>query len=384
MSGGQGGDAGIRIEQVEPGSKGVDRFIALPYRLHQGDPNWVPPLYMERQETLSPKTNPYFLHADVMYFLALRGDRVVGRISAQIDRSGLDIRKDATGHFGLLAAEDDQAVIDALFEAAADWLRAKGMVRMVGPFNLSINEETGLLVDGWDRPPMLMMGHDRAYLGSRIEAAGLTKAKDVYAYLYDINQDLPSGVRQMIDRPLPSNLRLRMLDMSRYEEDLGHVTSIFNNAWSGNWGFVPLSEAETKQMAKSLKLLINPKLAWIAEVDEKPVAFGVCLPNLNEAIADLGGKLFPFGIVKMLWRLKVAGVKTARVPLMGVRRDVGGWLQAILPFLVVDRMRLEARKLGYEWIELSWILEDNRPMRRMIEAIGSERYKTYRLYERAL
>lgn len=384
MSGGQGGDAGIRIEQVEPGSRGVDRFIALPYRLHQGDPNWVPPLYMERQETLSPKTNPYFLHADVMYFLALRGDRVVGRISAQIDRSGLDIRKDATGHFGLLAAEDDQAVIDALFEAAADWLRAKGMVRMVGPFNLSINEETGLLVDGWDRPPMLMMGHDLAYLGPRIEGAGLVKAKDVYAYLYDIEQDLPSGVRQMIDRPLPSNLRLRMLDMKRYEEDLGHVTSIFNNAWSGNWGFVPLSEAETKQMAKSLKLLINPKLAWIAEVDEKPVAFGVCLPNLNEAIADLGGKLFPFGIIKMLWRLKVAGVKTARVPLMGVRRDVGGWLQAILPFLVVDRMRLEARKLGYEWIELSWILEDNRPMRRMIEAIGSERYKTYRLYERAL
>lgn len=384
MSGGQSGDAGIRIEQVEPGSKGVDRFIALPYRLHQGDPNWVPPLFMERQETLSPKTNPYFLHADVMYFLALRGDRVVGRISAQIDRSGLEIRKDATGHFGLLAAEDDQAVVDALFQAAADWLRAKGMIRMVGPFNLSINEETGLLVDGWDRPPMLMMGHDRAYLGPRIEAAGLTKAKDVYAYLYDIEQDLPAGVRQMIDRPLPSNLRLRMLDMKRYEEDLGHVTSIFNNAWSGNWGFVPLSEAETKQMAKSLKLLINPKLAWIAEVDEKPVAFGVCLPNLNEAIADLGGKLFPFGIVKMLWRLKVAGVKTARVPLMGVRRDVGGWLQAILPFLVVDRMRLEARKLGYEWIELSWILEDNRPMRRMIEAIGSERYKTYRLYERAL
>lgn len=384
MSGGQGGDAGIRIEQVEPGSRQVDRFIALPYRLHQGDPNWVPPLFMERQETLSPKTNPYFLHADVMYFLALRGDRVVGRISAQIDRSGLEIRKDATGHFGLLAAEDDQSVVDALFEAAADWLRAKGMVRMVGPFNLSINEETGLLVDGWDRPPMLMMGHDRAYLGPRIEAAGLTKAKDVYAYLYDIEQDLPAGVRQMIDRPLPANLRLRMLDMKRYEEDLGHVTSIFNNAWSGNWGFVPLSEAETKQMAKSLKLLINPKLAWIAEVDDKPVAFGVCLPNLNEAIADLGGKLFPFGIVKMLWRLKVAGVKTARVPLMGVRRDVGGWLQAILPFLVVDRMRLEARKLGYEWIELSWILEDNRPMRRMIEAIGSERYKTYRLYERAL
>lgn len=384
MSGGQGGDAGIRIEQVEPGSKAVDRFIALPYRLHEGDPNWVPPLFMERRETLSPKLNPYFQHADVMYFLASRGDKVVGRISAQIDRAGLEIRHDATGHFGLLAAEDDQEVVDALFTAAADWLRAQGMVRMVGPFNLSINEETGLLVDGWDRPPMLLMGHDRAYLGARVEAAGLVKAKDVYAYVYDIQNELPKSVRQMIERKLPASLRLRMLDMTRYEEELGHITSIFNNAWSGNWGFVPLSEAETKQMAKSLKLLINRRLAWIAEVDGAPVAFGVCLPNLNEAIADLGGKLFPFGLIKLLWRLKVKGVKTARVPLMGVRRDVGGWMQAILPFLIIDAMRREAKQLGYEWIELSWILEDNLPMRRIIEAFGTSRYKTYRLYEKAL
>lgn len=384
MTARQGGDAGIRIEQVEPGSKGVDRFIALQYSLHEGDPNWVPPLYMERQETLSPKLNPYFQHAEVMFFLALRGEKVVGRISAQIDRAGLEIRKDATGHFGLLAAEDDQAVVDALFAAAGDWLRARGMVHMVGPFNLSINEETGLLVDGWDRPPMLLMGHDRAYLGPRIEAAGLTKAKDIYAYLYDIQHDLPKAVRQIIDRPLPATLTLRMLDMKRYEQDLENITSIFNNAWSGNWGFVPLSEAETKQMAKSLKLLINPKLAWIAEVNGSPVAFGVCLPNLNEAIADLGGKLLPFGLIKLLWRLKVKGVKTARVPLMGVRRDVGGWMQAVLPFLIVDSMRREARQLGYEWIELSWILEDNLPMRRIIEAVGTSRYKTYRLYGKPL
>lgn len=384
MTARQGGDAAIRIEQVVPGSKGVDRFIALPYRLHQGDPNWVPPLYMERQETLSPKLNPYFEHADVMFFLAWRGDRVVGRISAQIDRAGLAIRNDATGHFGLLAAEDDQAVIDALFAAAAGWLRDRGMTRMVGPFNLSINEETGLLVDGWDRPPMLLMGHDRAYLGPRIEAAGLVKAKDVYAYLYDIDRELPKSVRLMIDRPLPVNVRLRMLDMKRYEEDLANITSIFNNAWAGNWGFVPLSESETKQMAKSLKLLINPRLAWIVEVDGKPAAFGVCLPNLNEAIHDLGGKLLPFGLFKLLWRLKVKGVKTARVPLMGVRRDVGTWLQAIMPFLVVDAMRREAKALGYEWIELSWILEDNVPMRRIIESIGTSRYKTYRLYEKAI
>jgi len=235
-----GGDADIRVIPVA-GPKDMDRFIQLPYRLHQGDPNWVPPLLMERQESLSPKHNPYFDHADVAFFLALRGDGVVGRISAQIDKSGLALRQDATGHFGLLAAEDDQAVIDALFAAAAGWLKERGMRHMVGPFNLSINEETGLLVDGWDRPPMLMMGHDRAYLGPRIEQAGLTKAKDTYAYLYNIEQDLPKAVRRVIDRQLPSNLTLRMLDMKRYDQDLETITDIFNNAWAGNWGFVPLS-----------------------------------------------------------------------------------------------------------------------------------------------
>ncbi|MFV3073224.1 dATP pyrophosphohydrolase [Niveispirillum fermenti] len=364
--------------------KDMDRFIRLPYRLHKGDRNWVPPLLLERKEALSAKHNPYFQHAEAAFFLARRHGQVVGRISAQIDRSGLEIRQDATGHFGLLAAEDDQAVIDALFSAAGNWLLVRGMRRMLGPFNLSINEETGLLVDGWDRPPMLMMGHDRHYLGARIEAAGLEKAKDVFAYLHDIGNELPQAVRSVISRRLPHNLVVRMLDMKRYDQELETITDIFNNAWAGNWGFVPLTAAETRHMAKSMKPLINPRLVWIAELGGKPVAFGVALPNLNEAIFDLNGRLLPFGLFKMLWRLKVKGVQSARVPLMGVRRDVGGWLAAVLPFLVIDGMRREARALGYRWIELSWILEDNMPMRRIIETIGCERYKTYRLYEKAL
>lgn len=377
------GGSGIRIEMVS-GTKPMALFIGLPYRLHKGDPNWVPPLLMERNEALSPKHNPYFDHAEVAFFLAWRGDELVGRISAQIDHGGLEVRQDATGHFGLLAAIDDQSVIDALFDAAAGWLRGRGMVRMLGPFNLSINEETGLLVDGWDTPPMLMMGHDKAYLGPRIEAAGLTKAKDVYAYLYDVGHDMPAAVRRVIDRPWPAGLTVRNLDMQRYDQELETITDIFNNAWSGNWGFVPLTEAETKHMAKSMKPLIDPKLVWIAEMDEEPVAFGVCLPNLNEAIADLNGKLLPFGVIKMLWRLKVRGVKTARVPLMGVKRNLSKGLMAVLPFLVVDGLRRSAVAQGFDQVELSWILEDNLPMRRIIEAFGTKRYKTYRLYERAL
>lgn len=373
----------IRIEMVN-GKGAMGRFIDLPYRLHKGDPNWVPPLRLERQEALSPKENPYFDHADAAFFLAWRGEELVGRISAQIDHTGLAVRQDSTGHFGLIEAIDDQAVVDALLGTAADWLRVRGMARMLGPLNLSTNEQTGLLIDGWDTPPMLMMGHDKPYLGPRIEAAGLVKAKDVVAYIYNVSSDMPLSVRRVIERPLPAGLKVRNLDMQRYDQELDTITEIFNNAWSGNWGFVPLTEAETKHLAKSLKPLINPKLVWIAEMEEEPVAFGVCLPNLNEAIADLNGKLLPFGLLKMLWRLKVTGVKTARVPLMGVKRNLTKGLMAVLPFLVIDALRRSSDEQGFAQVELSWILEDNLPMRRIIEAFGAKVYKTYRLYDRAL
>lgn len=373
----------IRIEQVADPSA-MDQFIRLPYRLHQGDPNWVPPLMLERQEALSPAKNPYFQHAEVAFFLAKRGGQVVGRISAQIDRLALETHQNGTGHFGLLAAENDPAVVQLLLSTAETWLRARGITRVIGPFNLSINEETGLLVSGWDTPPMLLMGHDRDYLGGLVEAAGYAKAKDIFAYLYDIERDLPRTVRSVIDRPWPSDLRVRPLDMKRYDEDLKIITAIFNDAWLNNWGFVPLTEAEIAHMAKSLRPLINPRLVQIAEVKGEPVAFGVCLPNLNAAIHDLGGKLLPFGWAKLLWRLKVTGVKTARVPLMGVKRNISKGLVAVLPFLVIDAMRKEAKALGYEKIELSWILEDNMPMRRIIEAFGTTNYKTYRLYTKDL
>ncbi|OYX33092.1 MAG: hypothetical protein B7Y99_07880 [Caulobacterales bacterium 32-69-10] len=376
--------ADIAIVEVRSAAE-MDRFVRLPMRLNAGDPAWSPPLLMERKEALDPKVNPFFAHADVALWLAVRDGRDVGRISAQIDHLAPPDPLGPAGFFGMIAAEDDPAVFAALFATAEAWLAAKGKVRALGPFNLSINEEVGLLVDGFDRPPMVMMGHDPAFTGGRIEALGYAKEKDVFAYLIDTAVDVPAAARRRLDRGPAKGVTLRMLDMKRYDEEVRTLAGIFNDAWAGNWGFAPWTEAEMNHLGKALKLLLNPKLFWFAEVDGEPVGFGVVLPNLNEAIRDLNGRLFPFGIAKLLWRLKVAGVKSGRLPLMGIKRsaynDVRG---AMLPFLIIDNLRREALKLGIRSVEMSWILEDNAPMRRIIEAVGGERYKTYRIYSKAI
>ncbi len=377
--------APIVIEPVSSRDQ-LDRFIRLPDRLNAGDPNYVTPLLMERRQALSPKGNPYFDHAEVQFWLARRDGRDVGRISAQIDRlAPPEPGRPAAGHFGLLAAEDDDAIFAALLTTAEDWLRARGCGRAVGPLNLSINEEVGLLIDGFDTPPMVMMGHDPRYAAARIEAQGYVKAKDVYAYLCRSSDDLPEPVLRRIRRGVPDGVKLRQLDMKRYDAEVATLTEILNDAWSHNWGFTPTTEAETRALAKGLKSVIDPTLVWFAEIDGEAAGVIVYLPNVNEAITGLGGKLLPFGWARLLWRLKVRRVKSIRVPLMGVRkkfhRDRRGQL---LPFLMIDIGGRRAFALGYERFELSWILEDNLPMRRISEAIGAYAYKTYRIYEKAL
>ncbi len=373
----------IEIVPVD-GKALLNRFIRLPERLHRDDATYIAPLHLERLDALTPK-NPFFGHADVQFWIARKGGQDVGRISAQIDHQALAMRPDATGHFGMIAAEDDAEIFKALITTAADWLRARNMKRMQGPFNLNINEEMGLLVDGFDTPPMLLMGHDLPYVATRLEELGFVKEKDVYAYLYDITVDLPTGARRLLDRPLPKEITVRRLDLKRYDEEVRTITDIFNDAWANNWGFVPLTAIETDHLAKSLKPLLDPRLVSIVEQNGVPVGFLVCLPNLNEAIRDLGGKLFPFGVVKLLWRLKVSGIKTARVPLMGIRRVAAqGVIGKLLPFLLIDIVRKEAAKMGFTHVELSWILEDNMPMRHINESLGGVAYKTYRIYEKPL
>ena len=362
----------------------LDRFVKLPSRLQASDTAWVSPLAFERKIALSRKKNPFFEHADAMFWLARRNGRDVGRISAQVDRLAIAARP-GIGWFGLIAADDDDSVFAALTRTAEAWLLQRGMREVEGPFNLSINEEAGLLVDGFETPPMLMMGHDPPFAGRRLEEQGYAKAKDLIAYLYDVTADLPAAARALIDRPLPPTLKLRRLDMRRYDTEIAALTDIFNDAWSANWGFVPLTRAETEHLAKSMRPLIRPELVWFIEVRGEPAAFGVCLPNLNEAIRDLGGKLLPLGWLKLLWRLKIAGVTTARVPLMGVKRKyANGLLGSLMPFLIIDALRREALAAGIREVELSWILEDNLPMRRINEALGGKPYKTYRIYRKAL
>lgn len=359
----------------------LDRFITLPMRLYAGDASYVAPLVLERREALSPAKNPYFQHAEAQFWLARRDGQDVGRISAQIDRLVSDPE---VGHFGMIAAIDDAEVFAALFAAAEGWLRARGKTQVMGPFNLSINEETGLLIDGFDTPPVMLMGHDPRYAGLHIEALGYAKAKDLIAYLYDMDHELPAAARRKIDKRTPEALTVRHLDKRRYLEEFDTVTAIFNDAWSQNWGFIAFTEAEIAHMAKSMKMLIDPTCVAIVEMNGEAVGFGIALPNLNELIADFDGRLLPFNWLKLLWRLR-AGAKTARVPLMGIRRSFSGSLVGgLAPFLVIDSLRNGLRAKGVRQVELSWILEDNRAMRHVIESLGGDPYKTYRVYQKTL
>jgi hypothetical protein len=363
----------------------LERFVRLPVRLNAGDPAYVAPLMMERLEAFSPK-NPFFGHADVQMWLATRDGRDVGRISAQIDHLAPRDPGRPAGAFGLIAAEDDAAIFAALLAEAEAWLKARGMAVAMGPLNLSVNEEVGLLVDGFETPPMVMMGHDPRYVAGRIEEQGYAKAKDVYAYLGNVSgHDMPEAVFKRANRDPAPGVVLRPLDMKDYPAEVGRLTEILNDAWRDNWGFTPTTEEETQHLATAMRPVIDPRLVWFAEIDGVAAGVMVALPNLNEAIADLDGKLLPFGWAKLLWRLKVKRVKTLRVPLMGVRKAYARTLRGrLLPFQLIGRVAAEAAKLGYERCEFSWILEENLPMRSICEASGAKVYKTYRIYEKAL
>lgn len=372
----------MSVEVVAVGTPAeLDRFIRLPARLHAADRSFVVPLQLERREALSTAKNPFFQHAEAQLWLARRDGRDVGRISAQVDTL---VHDPDVGHFGMIAAEDDAEVFAALFAAAESWLKARGKTRVLGPFNLSINEEMGLLIDGFDTPPMLLMGHDARHVAGRVEALGYAKAKDVVAYLYDIGKDLPPAARRMMAKPRPAGMTVRHLDTKRYRAEFDTVTAIFNDAWSQNWGFIPFTEAEIAHMAKAMKPLIDPSCVAIVEMNGEAIGFGIALPNLNEIIADFNGRLLPFNWARLLWRLK-RGSGTARVPLMGVRRSFAkGLIGGLAPYLIIDEMRQGLLAKGTREVELSWILEDNRPMRSMIESLGAKPYKTYRIYEKTL
>ena len=364
------------------------RFVELPYTLYAHDPQFVPPLRSEMRALIGGiKGNPWFEHAHNRMWLARRGGAVVGRISAQIDALVLSHIGAGIGHWGMFECIDDQAVANLLIETAEAWLREQGMTRAQGPFSLSIWDEPGLLVDGFERPPTVMMGHHLPYYARLVEACGYVGIKDLHTWGLRIDRPFPEMVQRIVAASeRNARLRTRPVDKARFAEEAALVLDILNDAWSTNWGFVPLTPAEIAFVGKKLKPIVFADLIRIAEYDGEPVGFMIALPDINELTRDLGGNLFPFGWAKLLWRLRKPQVRRIRVPLMGIRKSLQGHrVASLMAFQMIEYIRRASNEnYGATEGEIGWILEDNGPMRSIADAIESKVTRTYRIYEKAL
>lgn len=373
----------IRIEKVINKQELKD-FIAFPSTLYCDDPGWIDPLYMERMEHLSEK-NPGSEHIEWQAWVAKKNNVIVGRITAQIDTLHRELYGADTGHFGMIDSIKDQKVFSALFGAAESWLKSKGARKITGPFGLNINQESGLLINGFNTPPSTMMTHGKTYYAPALEQQGYHKGTDLLAYwMQRSDLHFPPPLLKLMDR-VRKKVTVRCINRKRFAEEMQIMRQIFNSGWQNNWGFVPFTEHEFAVMGEQLKHLVPDDLIYIAEIDAKPCAFIVGLPNINEAIHDLHGRLLPFGWAKLLWRLKVSGVRTARVPLMGVVQEYqSSRIGPIVALLLIEALRDPFARRQIDALEMSWILESNSGMRNILERIGAVAYKRYRLYEKQL
>jgi len=374
----------IEIKQHQPG-RDLKDFIQVAFDVYADDPAWVAPLNMEITDRLSPKKNPFFEHAEVALFTAWRDGKAVGRISAQIDHEHLRIHQDNAGFFGFFDTINDQEVASALVAAAEGWLASRGMTVMRGPFSLSINEETGMLVEGFDSPPTIMSPHHRSYQGALAEGAGLEKVKDCYGWMYEVTQPTARAKRAWDAMNSLPELRFRSVRPGKLKHEVHDILDVFNDAWQHNWGFVPATDSEAKKMAADLQLILDKELSFFAEIDGQPVAICVCLPNLNEAIRDFDGKLGPITIPKLIWRLKIRRPKSARLMLLGIRTELRHKRRyAPLAMAMIAELVRRGSKQGYEWAELGWTLEDNRLINATIRSVGARIGKRYRLFEKSI
>lgn len=372
----------IRVRELGEGES-LRRFIDLAWAVNARDPMWVPPLRSSVRTLLDRGKHPFHQHAEVAYFLAERNGKAMGRIAAVVNHRHNEFHEERTGFFGLFECEDDVEAAGALIDAAAGWLRGRGMERMRGPVNLSTNEELaspGILVEGFDRPPLIAMTHNPPYYGRLLEAAGLEKAKDLLAYWLDDpmpHERLVRGVERLARR---EGATVRPLDPRHFRRDVGIIKEIYNSAWQRNWGFVPMTDAQFEHMAKEFRPIADPDLCLFAEVNGEPVGFSLALPDLNQALKKIpNGRLFPFGIVRLLWeKRRIRGI---RVVTLGFKP--GYQHQGLGALLYLRGWQTGAEK-GYTYGEASWILEDNHDMRRPLENMGARAYKRYRIYETPL
>ena len=361
-------------------------FVDFAWEVYKDDPAWVPPIKDEVHGLITPGKNPWFEHGRAQLWLATRGGKAVGRISAQVDDLVQEHMAPGTGQWGFLDALDGEAA-SALIETAEDWLRGQGMTRALGPISLSIWDEPGLEIEGFAEPPTAMMGHHRPEYQAWIEAAGYAKAKDLLTYEVDIaHWDDPKINRLIGMGEKNPHIRIRMVDKSKFDEEARIILNILNDAWSTNWGYVPLTEAEIAYAGKKLKPIIYNELVRIAELDGEPVAFMITIPDINELTKDLNGELFPFNFIKLLWRLRNPRVKRARVPLMGVAKKLHqSRMASMLAFMLIEYTRRDCvGKFGIGIGEFGWILEDNKGMLSIAELPGARVNHRYRIYEKAL
>lgn len=357
------------------------RFLDFPYQHYAEDEHWIAPLKMEQKKLIDEDDNPFYDNGEIALFLAERGGEVCGRIAAIRDQRYNEHHDNKTGFFGFFECINEQSVADLLLKVASGWLQERGHTDVLGPSNPSMMDEIGILVDGFEYDPSIMMPYHKPYYDELIKNAGFQKAMDLYAYRVTqatVSLDRMYRAEEVVRRRMP-RLQIREVDLKNLDEEVQIVRDIYNKAWSGNWGFIPMTQEELDDLAKDLKLILDPKVAHIAEIEGEPIAFSIALPDLNQALKHMDGTLFPTGIFKLLWHRR--NINQIRTALMGVVPEYRGkGIDALLHKEAI----INGREVGYKSSELSWVLESNKGMMRVAEKIGAKIEKTYRMYSKDL
>ena len=369
----------LKIRTVETRKDLLD-FIKLPWKIYKDYKNWVPPLISEKKAFFNPQVNPFYKHAEVVLFLAEKNGKITGRIAGIVNHKHIETHQEKAGFFGFFEAIEDFEVAKVLLDQVKNWLKSRGMEIMRGPMNFSVNDEIGFLLEGFDSPPVFMMSYNPKYYLEFMERYGMVKAKDLYAFYMDKNNRPPERfirIAQKIRKR--ENIVVRKLNLKDFDTEIEKIKKIYNLAWSKNWGAVPMTDEEFEHLARDLKRIVDPDLVFIAEVDGEPAGFSMALPNINQLLIKLNGRLFPFGIFKLLWFTKIHKVIDGlRLLTMGVIHKYQK--RGIDTVFYIDTYTNGVKK-GYKWAEMSWNLEDNFLINHALETFGAKLYKKYRIYE---
>ena len=374
--------AAVEIAEVASSSQ-LKKFITYPNQLYKGDPNYVTPLISERLEFFDKQKNPFFQTATTKEYLARRDGKIVGRIGTCVNYAHNQNYLEKVGFFGFLDLIDDYDVLAMMMRVAMINLKKAGMEKLRGPVSYSTNHECGALIEGFDSPPRIMMPYNKPYLPPLLEKFGFKKAMDLYAYRINQSMPIPERITEITDKLLErAGAAIRHMKMSRFDDEVEKLHQIYNAAWEENWGFVPMTKEEFFYLSKNLKQIVDPKVALILEVDKKPIGFLLALPDINQALIKLEGKLFPLGLIKLLWNTKVRNkIDCLRVITMGIIPEYHG---KGLDMVLYSKIYHEGLKAGYSWAEMSWVLESNQLMNSAIKRMGAELYKKYRIFEMSI